>query len=246
MKRWALLVVLLYGAMLLVLAGPVILAAALPSFRDLGRPSPRWITDLLLAWPLWAWIGIWTVAQAALLVVPVRITGGRPVRKRHIFWTILATLIATGAMIAAMALGVWEYVDNTPAMKDATPGQVAAVYVVLGLVGVLWLAWSILFAFYGGKRDKGLMPRVVRFMLAGSILELLVAVPTHAIARWRGYCCAGFFTFWGLATGVSVLLLAFGPGVLMLFVRRYRDITPPLPPPPAAGPQDAFATPTKR
>ena len=114
-------------------------------------------------------------------------------------------------MVAAMALGFREYVVNTPALEDATPGQVATVYVVLGLVGVLWLVWSILFAFYGGKRDKRLMPRVVRFLLAGSILELLVAVPTHAIARWRRLRCAGRYTFWGLATGVSVLLLAFGP-----------------------------------
>jgi hypothetical protein len=223
MKRWALLVVVIYGAMLLLLAWPLVLAAFLPDLRGLGTATK----EIGLFWPLWAWCGIWMLAQAALLVVPVRIAGGRPVRRRHVFWTILATLFATGMMIAAMALGAQEFIAYTPAMRDAPPGQVTTVYAMLGTVGVVWLAWSILFAFFGGKRQPGLMPRVMRFLLAGSILELLVAVPTHAIARWRGYCCAGWLTFWGLATGVSVLLLAFGPGVLMLFVRRFHAITPP-------------------
>jgi hypothetical protein len=243
MKRWALLVVLLYGAMLLVLAWPLILAAFLPDIGSIGRSGWTPSFDVLFAWPFWAWAVIWMLAQAALLVVPVRIAGLRPVRRRHVFWTILATGFAAAVMIAAMVAGASEYVENTPALKNAPPERVATVWAVLGLVGVLWLAWSILFAFYGGKRDKGLMPRVVRFLLAGSILELLVAVPTHAIARWRGYCCAGFGTFWGLATGVTVLLLAFGPGVLLLFVRRYRAIAPPLPPPspPAPAEEDRSA-----
>jgi hypothetical protein len=64
-------------------------------------------------------------------------------------------------------------------------------------------------------------------LLAGSILELLIAVPTHIIARWRNYCCAGFMTFWGLVTGLSVLLFAFGPGMFILFVRRLHSVTPP-------------------
>ena len=97
-----------------------------------------------------------------------------------------------------------------------------------GIVGAFWLVWALLLGFYcGGREPKTMMQRIVRFMVAGSILELLVAVPTHIIARSRSYCCAGYLTFWGLATGLSVMLFAFGPAVFVMFARRYQAIKPP-------------------
>jgi hypothetical protein len=33
-------------------------------------------------------------------------------------------------------------------------------------------------------------------------------------------------TFWGIATGISVMLLCFGPGVCFLFVERCRRMKP--------------------
>ena len=64
------------------------------------------------------------------------------------------------------------------------------------------------------------MTRAVNWLLRGSVAELLVAVPTHVIVRRRDDCCAPAATFWGIVTGLSVLLLAFGPGVYFLFARR--------------------------
>jgi hypothetical protein len=68
--------------------------------------------------------------------------------------------------------------------------------------------------------------RQCRYLLRGSILELLVAVPTHIVARYRNYCCAGFLTFVGIAFGVSVMLFSFGPGVFFLFVQRWKRLHP--------------------
>ena len=61
MKRWALLVVLLYGAMLLVLAGPVIMAAAVPYVVDITGLWRELAKEFWLVWPLWAWCGVWMV-----------------------------------------------------------------------------------------------------------------------------------------------------------------------------------------
>ena len=47
-----------------------------------------------------------------------------------------------------------------------------------------------------------------RVVFKGSILELLIAVPTHIVARYRDCCCARFMTFIGLAMGMSVMLFA--------------------------------------
>ena len=57
-------------------------------------------------------------------------------------------------------------------------------------------------------------------------VELLIAVPTHVVARCRDYCCAGLMTFIGLTMGVSVMLFAYGPAVYFLFAERWRRLHP--------------------
>jgi hypothetical protein len=71
-----------------------------------------------------------------------------------------------------------------------------------------------------------MVSRQCRALLKGSILELLIAVPTHVVARYRDYCCAGFLTFIGLTMGVSVMLFAYGPAVFFLFVERWKRLHP--------------------
>ena len=92
---------------------------------------------------------------------------------------------------------------------------------------VFWLIWMIIFRRAASKGDPhSLVKRTMRWLLRGSILELLVAVPSHVIVRRRGDCCAPVITFWGIATGISVMLLCFGPGVFFLFVERFRRLKP--------------------
>ena len=70
---------------------------------------------------------------------------------------------------------------------------------------------------------------VARTLFAGSILELLVAVPSHVIVRGRDECCAGIYTTIGLVTGISVMLLSLGPGVYFLYIDRMARIRQPAP-----------------
>ena len=69
-----------------------------------------------------------------------------------------------------------------------------------------------------------LVSRQCRALLKGSVLELLVAVPTHVVARYRDYCCAGFLTFIGLTMGVSVMLFAYGPAVFFPLCRALEPV----------------------
>jgi hypothetical protein len=103
-----------------------------------------------------------------------------------------------------------------------------------------WLAWSGvaaglatwgIWAFIFGRAAKTIPPRDLvtrqcRLLFRGSILELLIAVPTHIVARYRDYCCAGFMTFIGLTMGISVMLFAFGPALFFLFAERWRRLHP--------------------
>jgi len=36
-------------------------------------------------------------------------------------------------------------------------------------------------------------------------------------------------TFWGIATGISIMLLCFGPGIYFLFVERFQRLKPKSP-----------------
>ena len=66
-----------------------------------------------------------------------------------------------------------------------------------------------------------------RYLIAGSVLELLVAVPSHIIVRRRDECCAGLLTGTGICLGVVITLVSFGPSVLLLYYRRFKQISPP-------------------
>ena len=76
------------------------------------------------------------------------------------------------------------------------------------------------------KQPKSFTSRLTRWLLQGSIVELLVAVPSHIIVRRRGDCCAPGFTFFGIATGVVIMALAFGPGLFFLFRKRFEKMKP--------------------
>ena len=67
---------------------------------------------------------------------------------------------------------------------------------------------------------------IPRWLMRGSVLQLLVAVPSHVMVRDRGDCCAPLGAFWGITTGLSVMLFCFGPGVFFLFADRFSRLRP--------------------
>jgi hypothetical protein len=88
-----------------------------------------------------------------------------------------------------------------------------------------WCGWALIFFRLSRTTEpQDFVSRLCKSLLKGSILELLIAVPTHIVARYRDYCCAGFMTFIGLTLGISVMLFSFGPGVFFLFVARWRRL----------------------
>ena len=245
MKRWALLTVGLYVLILLLLAGPVVCLCFVDEFHLTPGSGPslmdtikvtygtafaaimgkedgpdRWLA--ITASP-WMWALIMGLAQAALLVVPVRVESRRPVTTRWLIWPALAALIMLLLLAGGIIAAVWETIENTNDLTDP-----ATIIAFASPVAAIWIAWAIIFGYYtvrGGRAN--FMSRLVRSLIAGSILELLVAVPAHVLARSRGYCCAGFGTFWGIAAGISVMLFAFGPAVFVLFARRYGGLRRP-------------------
>lgn len=215
MKRWAWIVAALYAALLLVMTVPAILLAFVPQI------GPGQAVKAFAWWPYWAWLVVMFASQLALLAVPVRVASLRPVTQGPIWRTVLAGGLMAGGLAAGAFLSIYEFI-----VQDKGAGNwFGWAAVALGLL--TWCVWALIFYRMSRRAEPAdLVSRQCRHLLQGSVLELLIAVPTHVVARCRDYCCAGFMTFIGLTMGVSVMLFAYGPAVFFLFVQRWQRLHP--------------------
>jgi len=213
MKRWAFVTVFLYGAFLLLLTVPIMMVA----FPE--ESSVKQIFFIYHEWLYWAWIGIMVLSQALLLIVPIDLSQRKDVSRRKLIIPVI-----TSALLMAVVLMSGIFTIGELAKGDDVPGEG---YHIIIFSLLLWVTWSVIFwRFREEGEGENTMNRLTKWLIRGSILELLVAVPSHVIVREREYCCAGFITFWGIVTGVSVMLLAFGPAVFFLFSKRFGCLNP--------------------
>lgn len=172
-----------------------------------------------LSWQYWVWLVLMVISQFALLSVPVRSVNRRPVTRGAIWPTILAAGLMIGGLVTAAVFSIGEFILRTKADND---------WILWGggaLGFATWGVWAVVFRrAIGVEAPDDVVTRQFRLLLKGSILELLIAVPTHVVARYRDYCCAGIMTFVGLTMGVAVMLFAYGPAVFYLFVERWQRL----------------------
>ena len=243
MKRWAVLTVLLYALALLVLTLPVLLLA----FANWGQRDThiglREVYQTYANWAYWVWLAVLLAGQALLLLLPIHIAERRLPARRALKIPVLVTAFFLGNLLLAGlfsllsaiflddSFNVFLFVDriadrlrSAPVSGGTTWGTVTSLLLIMV---VFWIIWGIIFR-RATRADApdALVRRCTRWLLRGSILELLIAVPSHVIVRRRDDCCAPAGTFWGIATGISVMLLCFGPGVFFLFVERCRKLKP--------------------
>ena len=247
MKRWAALTVLLYAVALLLLTVPAIWIA-FDGWSDKGV-SLQNALKMYLRWGYWLWLAVLVAGQALLLLLPINITERRLTARRPLKIPVLVTAFFLANLCFAGLLSILcadfaeDGLDFFGYFLPFKPNQVAASHfstefgaVITGLA--FWIIWIVIFrSFAKSDYPDTLLKRSMRWLLRGSILELLVAVPSHIIVRRRGDCCAPLGTFWGIVTGISIMLLCFGPGVFFLFVERFKRLQPKSPEPsqPPAG-----------
>jgi hypothetical protein len=156
-------------------------------------------------------------------------TAWRRIRPRqHLAVTVgLASFFAALLTISALfSIGVGVYGDYPFRLLDVM-GESWFFTTVLGIWIGLWIIWGGVFYQYYRDSSKALS-EIVAWLLKGSVLELLIAVPAHVVARHRDDCSAPAVTGWGIVTGIAIMLLCFGPGVLALYKKKldaYRSTT---------------------
>ena len=236
MKRWAALTVLLYAVALLLLTVPI-LWIAFNVCTDKGVSLPTALR-IYRHWSYWLWLALLVAGQALLLLPPIniaerRLPARRPLKVPVIVTAFFLANLCFAGLLSILCLYFKEdglnffgyYLPFKPNQVSPSDFSTELGAVITGLA--FWIIWAVIFRSFAKSDDPdALLKRSTRWLLRGSILELLVAVPSHIIVRRRGDCCAPLGTFWGIATGISVMLLCFGPGVFFLFVERCQRLQP--------------------
>jgi len=205
MKKWAFVVIAFY--FLLVVA--LFLPSAL--LFDFGLFPNSYNGSSAIHWTVFIWAGALVLGEGLLLWLSVDTTRRRLTPRSHILVSVVTAAlfmaILTVGIVFCFTMSVWG--DHG---FPETPTLVCA-------FGIPWLVWGILFyRFWRNASDP--VTRAVSWLLRGSVLELLVAVPAHVITRRRHDCCAPAFTGIGITAGIAIMLLSFGPSVLLLFKKR--------------------------
>ncbi len=215
MKRWAPIIAGLYCLILAVLTVPVILLAFAP------RVKIEQAVETGAAWQYWLWLAVMTISQFSLLSVPVSVANRRPVTRSALWPTLLASGLMAGGLAVGAGFSLLEFFTGGQTISDSIK------LLPLALGPLTWCIWALVFAAMSKKIEAfDWVSQQCRLLFKGSVLELLIAVPTHIVARSRDYCCAGLMTFIGLTMGISVMLFSFGPAVMVLYAARWRRLHP--------------------
>ena len=195
------------GVYALLVLSVVGLAATIPVFGGDGGESRLVIVT----------VTVLVLCGASLIAVPVRAARRRPMNRRTLWVPVLASGLLAGGLALGAGLAIAEYARA----DSAWPTLLAA--------GGVWAGWAVVFGLLSLRRGPQRVVNVLhRWLLSGSVLELLVAVPTHVVVRRRDECCAGIGTGLGICLGIAVMLAAFGPSVALLYYRRWKQIASPV------------------
>ena len=213
MRKWGLVVTLLYVIIVLALLVP----ATVFLITDSRQVLLENIRGAYRTWFTWVNVAFFVIAEALLLLLTVDTSERRMKPRAHIFVSAVTAgvllALLTFAVVSAVVVARWG--DN-PKLNGIV---IAAMFLVP------WIAWGIIF--YRMTRDADdAITRTVSWLMRGSILELLIAVPSHVIVRRRHDCSAPIATGFGISTGIAIMLLSFGPSVLMLYKKRIGGLKP--------------------
>jgi hypothetical protein len=214
MKKWGIVVTCFYFF--------VVACLLIPGSLTLLKYRPESLMEWLGIyhdWLVWIWIGILVSGEALLLFLSVDASQKRLKPRQHLLASVaivalMAALLTFAGFLSFLAAAVGDKLFGEP-FGPYLDSRLKLIAWVLGLWGV----WGVVF-WLGLKSNLPKPAQLAQGLLKGSVLELLIAVPTHAISRHRDDCSAPVATSFGIATGLAIMLLCFGPGVLLLYRKR--------------------------
>lgn len=181
--------------------------------------SPERLTAAVAA----ALLALAQVAFVSPLVGPLRLSPtGASMR-----WTVIGAAVLVGALTYLICWSVIQAAETLAAAAQAEPAAnsdrgVAATWwmrpaaLIPGwfACGALW-TWIMRRAI--ASRDPDTISRLARRLLAGTCVELVLALPLYLLVRKRTDCLCAIANFWSIVVGLLGLVWLCGPaGVLLL------------------------------
>ena len=219
-RYWGALTTLIYAALLVFLLVPFTLwigegsidesefevLAGIEALTDVPSDTDTW-------W-LITWLALLVVSQVSLFLLSVDRKRRRMPPQRRLAVAIVTMTLATGLLtlgaFAALIAAIWG---------DDIPDTNFWVFVWV------WPLLAIIFYVYRAGLSKRL-DALLDWLITGSVVELLIAVPCHVIVRQRDTCCAQGISAIGLSTGIAVMLMTLGPGVWFLYQKKLDKYEP--------------------
>lgn len=216
MRRWGIVITAAYALILLavLLPGAALLAQEkFPGWRsflgELGEGYGEWM--------LWVLVAIFVSGEALLLFLSVDTSRKRLKPRAHILVSCAVAAILTALLTSAVIWSLGVAIRGDKLLEHISDNE--ATVLIFGLWAGLWLLWGIVFYLYF-RNSSEWVTRMLSWLLKGSVLDLLIAVPCHVIVRRRHDCSAPLATSFGITTGIAIMLLSFGPSILLLYKKR--------------------------
>jgi len=216
MRNWGTVVT---GFYILIVAG--LSPFAIWLMLSIDQPIP-W-SGLAQAYSHWfglTWIALLAGGPLVLLLVNADTARKRLRSRRHIAVSAAAAGLALSLLILAAVASIVVVLKGDD-WGDADP------WIVLATWPSAWLVWTVVF-WRMGERLLDPATRIHRWLLRGSVLELLVVVPSYLIVRQRHECTAPEVTAFGVSTGLAIFLMSLGPGAWFLYRAGVRRLSPRL------------------
>lgn len=140
---------------------------------------------------------------------------GRPLKSAVIIAAFMAMLLTVGAITVVL-----EIFQQRQTFFNSDYGMI--VWISMSLI---WFAWAGIFYVYWRQGDRYTQyGKMIRGLLAGSVIEAMVAIPVHIAATRKTQCYCEHGSYTSLVFSGTVLLWAFGPGIFLLYRReKYRQ-----------------------
>ena len=216
MARWAVVTIIVYVLIVTLLFVPLVWSLAeIPFGEGIGLRGLAVILEALQHWQTWLVLAAVLLAQFLFVAFPIGRYEGVAVPRRAIW----VPLVTTALLLAVLACGLAISI-----MAAIRGDHISSLMFWTGIIAATWIIWGAIFHFFRRATDKPtFLNRLTKWLVRGSIAELLVAVPCHIIVRHRNDCCAPGLTFMGMAAGIVVMAIAFGPAVLPLVDVRLKQ-----------------------
>jgi hypothetical protein len=137
----------------------------------------------------------------------------------------LNTAVAAAAFMA-MLLSVGLFVTLMEIYTPDSWGEALNSFVFYSIVLVLWVLWAVVFYVYWQQSERfAQLSKMISGLIVGSFLELFIAIGVYA---WNpqdndNSCICERGSYTGLVFAATVMIWVFGPGLILLFIKKQQD-----------------------